>query len=114
MSTKKRTQTGIEYETGSGNIFADLELPNADEKHTRAMLAVQIFQILEKRNIKKQKDVAELLGIDKSEASKLMNAEFTRFSQERLIEFLNKLDYKVTLHISPMQKGDQSLEVVLM
>ena len=114
MVTKKVTKNGHEYETGSGNIFADLDVSDADEKHTRAMLAVRIFTILSKRKIKTQKEIAELLGIDKSEVSKLMNAEFNRFSQERLIGFLNKLNYKVTMQIAPMRKGDFPQEVIML
>lgn len=113
MVRKMKTKSGIEYEQGSTNVFADLGRPDADELFARGLLAVQIFTILAQRKIKKQKDVAELLGIDKSEASKLLNTEFNRFSQERLIHFLNKLNYKVVMQISPMQKGDKPQEVLM-
>lgn len=106
-------QEKIEYVTGSGNVFADLGLEDADELFTRGMLGIEIIRILRKRGLKKQKDVSVLLGIDKSEASKLINGEFARFSEGRLIGFLNKLNYKVTMRISPLQKGEQPQQVVM-
>lgn len=103
----------IEHEKSSGNVFADLGLKDADELFMRGLIGIQILQILKKKGIKKQKDAAELLKIDKAETSKLINGEFDRFSQERLIGFLNILNYKVTVQISPMQKGEQPQQVIM-
>lgn len=114
MATKKKTRSGIEYELGGNNIFADLGLEAPDELQARGMLGIQIFKILESRNVKKQKDVSELLGISKTETSQLMNGNFSRFSEGRLMSFLNRLNYKVTMQISPMQNGDIPQDVVLM
>ncbi len=102
----------IEHETSCGNVFADLGLKNADELFTRGLLGIQVLQVLKKRGIGKQKDVSILLHIDKAEASKLVNGDFNRFSQERLMGFLNILNYKVTMQISPMKKGEQPQQVV--
>jgi predicted XRE-type DNA-binding protein len=109
MSVKEE----IEHVTGSSNVFADLGLEDADDLFTRAQLGAQIFKILKQRGLKKQKDIATVLGIDKSEASKLMNAEFNRFSEGRLMSFLNKLDYKITMEISPLRKGEQPQQVIM-
>lgn len=106
-------QEKIEHVKGSGNVFADLGLKEADELFTRGMLGIEIIRILKQRGLKKQKDVASILDIDKSEASKLMNGEFDRFSEGRLMGFLNKLNYKVTMRISPLQKGEQPQQVVM-
>ena len=76
------------------------------------MLGIQIFRILEQRGLTKQKDVSDLLGISKSETSQLMNANFHRFSEGRLMSFLNKLDYTITLKISPSKKGEMQQRVV--
>ncbi len=96
-----------------GNVFADMGLEDADELFVRAQLGAQIFRIFTKRGLKKQKDIAELLAIDKSEASRLMNADFNRFSEGRLMGFLNKLNYKITMRISPLRKGEQAQSVVM-
>ena len=62
-----------EIEVGSGNIFADLDLDNADELYIRACLDVQIMQIIRERSYS-QKEAAELLGLKQSEVSALMRA----------------------------------------
>ena len=100
-----------EYEIGSGNIFADLGLEDADELLIRAKLGHTVRIFLEKRALK-QKEISELLKIDQSEVSKLMNGKYHLFSEGRLFGFLNKLGRKVTVQISPRQKDDKPQEVV--
>jgi predicted XRE-type DNA-binding protein len=87
-----------EVTESDGNIFADLSIDNADEFYTRACLGVQVMKLLKGRS---QKEAAKLLGVKQPEISALMRAKFSRFSQERLIGFLNKLDRKVTIQIRP-------------
>ena len=99
-----------EIEIGSDNIFADLELDNADELYIRASLGVQVMKILGERQYS-QKEAAELLGAKQSEVSALMRAKFSRFSQERLIGFLNKLDQKVTIQVSLHHEGEPYQQV---
>jgi len=106
------TRKKPEYEIGSGNVFADLGLKDADELLTRAKLGHTVRMILEKRGLK-QKEISELLKINQSEVSKLMNGKYHLFSEGRLFGFLNKLDQKVTVLISPRQKDDNPQEVVL-
>ena len=106
------TRKKPEYEMGSGNIFADLGLKDADELLTRAKLGHAVRMILENRGLK-QKEISELLKINQSEVSKLMNGKYHLFSEGRLFGFLNKLDRKVTVQISPRQKDDNPQEVVL-
>ena len=99
-----------EIEVGSGNIFADLGLDNADELYIRACLGVQIMKIIRERGYS-QKEAAELLGLKQPEVSALMRAKFSRFSQERLIGFLNKLNQKVIIQISDHHKGEPYQQV---
>lgn len=88
----------LQITESDGNIFADLGIDDADEFYTRACFGVQVMKLLKGRS---QKDAAKLLGVQQPEISALMRARFSRFSQERLIGFLNKLDKKVTIQISP-------------
>jgi len=106
------TRKKPEYEMGSGNVFADLGLKDADELLIRAKLGHTVRMILENRGLK-QKEISELLKINQSEVSKLMNGKYHLFSEGRLFGFLNKLDQKVTVQISPRQKDDNPQEVVL-
>jgi predicted XRE-type DNA-binding protein len=64
---------------GSGNVFADLELDDADELFTRGKIGVQVIRLLKKRNLK-QREIGELLGMSQPEVSHLMNSEFQQRS----------------------------------
>jgi len=105
---KKKTK--IEFEESSGNVFADLGLDHPEELLTRAQLGHSVRMILEKRKLK-QRDISKLLGIKQPEVSNLMNGRYTLFSQERLFGFLNKLDQKVTVKVSPRRRGEKPQEV---
>jgi predicted XRE-type DNA-binding protein len=94
-----------EYERSSGNVFADLGLKDAGELYTRAALGSQVVVML-KENGYTQAKACKVLGIKQPEVSALMCGKFHRFSQERLIGFLNKLDLKVTIEISRHRSGE--------
>ncbi len=100
-----------DYEVGSGNVFADLELDDADELFARAQLGHSVRMILKKRKLK-QREIAELLEIDQAEVSKLMNGKYHLFSEGRLFGFLGKLDRKITITISPRRGQGDAQQVV--
>ena len=103
----------IDYEVSSGNVFADLGLKDSESLLMRAELGHQIFKILKSRGLKKQKEVQDVLDIGQAEVSHLMNARYHRFSEARLMAFLNKLDRKVTVQVSRRRKNEPFQEVVL-
>lgn len=100
----------IDFENSSGNVFADLGLEDANELYTRAALGAQVVTIIKDEGYT-QAETSKLLGIKQSEVSALMCARFHRFSQERLIGFLNKLNLKVTIQISRHQRGEPFQQV---
>ncbi|MGH8553652.1 MAG: helix-turn-helix domain-containing protein, partial [Methylococcales bacterium] len=79
-------------------------------RYTRAALGVQVMKILKERDFS-QKEAAEYLGIKQPEVSAIMCAKFSRFSQERLIGFLNKLNQKVTIQVSSHHQGEPYQQV---
>jgi predicted XRE-type DNA-binding protein len=101
-----------EYEIGSGNVFADLGLDDADELLTRAQLGHAVRLILKGRNLK-QREIADLLGIDQAEVSRLMNGQYHLFAEGRLFAFLKALEQKVTIQVSRHHKGEPYQEVTL-
>jgi len=96
--------TDIVFEEGSGNVFADLELEDADELFMRSQIGFYVFKILEDRNLK-QREIAALLGIAQPDVSHLMNGHFNRFTTDKLLTFLKRLDRKVTIRIEPHYPG---------
>ncbi|MHC5541787.1 helix-turn-helix domain-containing protein [Singulisphaera rosea] len=108
MSKKEREP--IEYEEGSGNVFADLGLEDADELYARAQLGFHVNKLLVARKLK-QREIASLLGIKQPEVSHLMNGHFSRFTTDKLLEFLKRLDQTVSIHIRPHRPGEPYQEV---
>ena len=95
----------IEFEESSGNVFADLGLENAEELQARGILGFHVVQLLKGQELK-QREIADLLGIKQAEVSHLMNGHFSRFSTDKLLDFLKRLEHKVTIEISPHQQGE--------
>jgi len=82
----------------SGNVFADLDLPMPEEIQTKADLAYQINQIIEKRRLS-QKEAGKMLGINQPKMSALVCGRLSEFSYERLIQCLNLLDCDIKIEI---------------
>ena len=87
---------------GSGNVFTDIGLKDAEELFARAQIGVEVLKILQERKLK-QREIAALFGIKQSEVSHLMNGRFNRFSEGKLVSFLKKLDRQVMLVINQPQ-----------
>src|SRR5438876_8677872 len=104
------TRQAISCEESSGNVFTDLGLEDADELFLRAQIGFYVFQLLTNGNLK-QREVAALLGIAQPEVSHLMNGHYSRFTTDKLLDFLKRLDRKVTIHIAPHKEGEPYQEV---
>ena len=108
MSTKKRKP--IKFEEGSGNVFADLGLKDADQLLVRSQIGFHVFKILEGKNLK-QREIADILSIAQPDVSHLMNGHFSRFTTDKLLDFLKRLDRKVTIEVSRHHKGEPYQQV---
>ena len=86
----------MDTQVSSGNIFADLGMPNSDEMLMKAELVRQITEIVSQRKLN-QVQAAEVLGIDQPKVSALMRGKLTGFSTERLFRFLNALGCDVKI-----------------
>lgn len=102
----------IEFTKSSGNVFADMGLNDAEELLTRTKLGFTVRQIIESRNLNQQ-EIANILNIKKPEVSKLMQGKYHLFSEGRLLEFLNKLNKKITIKISNYHVGEALVDVTL-
>jgi predicted XRE-type DNA-binding protein len=107
---KTSTKADIECEQGLGNVFADLGLPDAEECLSRAKIGFHVYELLKERKLR-QREIADLLGVKQPEVSHLMNGHFNRFTTDKLLEFLRRLDRKVTIRITPHKPGEPYQEV---
>ncbi|HEY1937473.1 MAG TPA: helix-turn-helix transcriptional regulator [Candidatus Angelobacter sp.] len=96
----KKSKTSIT--PSSGNVFSDLQLPDAKEKHTKVRLAVTINQIIESGNLS-QAGASEILKVNQPKISALSNYRLDGFSVERLMNFLNALgrDVEIVIRKAP-------------
>ena len=97
----RRTTT---VEPSSGNVFADLEIPDAGEALAKAKLAGRICAIIAERRLTQAK-AASLLGVDQPKVSALMGGKLAGFSADRLFRFLNALGQDVEIVVRPRQRG---------
>jgi predicted XRE-type DNA-binding protein len=88
------------YEIGSGNVFKDLGLPNAEEHLVKAQLVFKIDTIMKKRRLK-QVEAAALFAVRQPDVSKMLRGDFRQFSVERLLRFLVALDQDVQIVVKP-------------
>lgn len=83
---------------GSGNVFRDLDLPDADLLQAKADLVHQISMLIEERGLT-QLQAAEVLGVTQPKISALLHGRLEGFSMDRLIRFLNALDQDVKISV---------------
>lgn len=101
-----------EYTEGSGNVFADLEVPRAEEALAKAELAQKIIEIVRSRRLT-QVQAAELLNIDQPKISALTRGRLSGFSIDRLLRFLMLLghDVEITIKSRPRSRSRARLLV---
>lgn len=88
------------FEAGSGNVFKDIGVPNAEEHLVKAQLVFKIDAILKARGLR-QVEAAGLFGVRQPDVSKMLRGEFRQFSVERLLRFLVALDQDVKIVVKP-------------
>ena len=90
--------TDVTVERGSGNVFADLGVPDADAHLVKAELVSRIDIIVRQRGIT-QTEAARLLGLSQPDVSRLLRGDFREYSLERLFRLLTTLGRDVDIVI---------------
>jgi predicted XRE-type DNA-binding protein len=103
----------IQVEEGSGNVFADIGLPNPEERLAKADLAIRISEAISARRLT-QTRAAYILEIDQPKISRLLRGQLSGFSTERLMHFLTLLgrDVDITVKPAPRSRRQGHLRVV--
>jgi predicted XRE-type DNA-binding protein len=99
--SKRKIPVASRVREGSGNVFADLGLPDSAEALAKADIAIQIASAIKGRQLT-QAAVAVLLGVDQSDVSDLVRGKLKGFSTDRLLRFLSALgqDVEIVIHES--------------
>jgi len=97
---KATPEEPVQFERGSGNVFADLDLPDPDLALAKAKLVQCIRDLIAERKLT-QAEAAELLGIDQPKVSTLVRGRVEGYSIDRLFRFLNALGQRVEIKVHP-------------
>lgn len=92
----------IPVTASSGNVFADLDLPEPEELLAKAELVRQIAAAIDERDLT-QTEAARIMGVDQPKVSALLNGHLSGFSMDRLVRFLVALDRDVQITVRPKQ-----------
>jgi len=101
----KRHGTKIPVTPSSGNVFADIGLPEAEEELTKAQLASHIRYVVKRRRLT-QLAAAKLMKIDQPKVSALLNGGLANFSSDRLMRLLTALGQDVEITIRDGRRRD--------
>jgi predicted XRE-type DNA-binding protein len=93
------TNDHLELVRGSGNVYRDFERQNAGLEQARAIIAAKIINILDERKLS-TRDAEKQTGISHAEFSRIRNAQLRRFTLDRMITILGKLDEDVEVSVT--------------
>jgi predicted XRE-type DNA-binding protein len=96
----KRINKGIGFETSSGNVFADLGLPDADRLKIKSGLVIEITKAVRKLGLT-QDEAGRRMGISQAKVSGMLRGDFTNLSERKLMDCLNRLGYDIEIKVRP-------------
>ena len=100
----------LKREPSTGNVFADLGMPEAGEHLIKAGLVVRINRIIRRQKLT-QAAAAQLMGIDQPKVSAMLAGQFRGYSVERLMRFLVALGHDVEIVVKARKRGAAELRV---
>jgi predicted XRE-type DNA-binding protein len=89
----------LELVRGSGNVYRDFGRPNAGLEQARAITAAKIIHVLDERKLS-TRDAEKLTGVSYSEFSRIRNTQLGRFTLDRMISILGKLDEDIEVSVT--------------
>ena len=96
----------LELIRGSGNIYRDFNVADADVRQLKAILAAEIIKTLDRGGLSVRK-AQSLTGIDAGDFSLVRNADFRRISVERLMAMINGLGSRVEVKVK-VRRGESA------
>jgi len=97
---KTRLIDGVEVHRGSGNVFADLGLPDADKLKIKTGLVIEIRKAMRSLGLT-QTEAAKRMGISQPKVSDMMRGDFTNLSERKLMDCLTRMGYDIEIKVRP-------------
>ena len=98
------TDDPIELVHGSGNVFADLGMPNPEQRQLRAILAASIIKTLDAEKLTVRAAEAKT-GIAAADFSRIRNVKLGRFTIDRLMTILDRLGCEVQVDVTVQKRA---------
>jgi predicted XRE-type DNA-binding protein len=95
-----RVIDGVEVRRSSGNVFADLGLPDADKLKSKTGLVIEIRKAIRRHGLTQQ-EAATRMGITQPKVSGMMRGDFSNLSERKLMDCLNQLGYDIESRCGP-------------
>jgi predicted XRE-type DNA-binding protein len=108
----KRVVEGVKVERSSGNVFADLGLPDADKLKVKSGLVIEITKAIHRLGLTQQQ-AAERMGISQPKVSGLLKGDFANLSERKLMDCLNRLGYDIQIRVKPAKAGVGALTLAV-
>ena len=97
---KTRLIDGVEVQQSSGNVFADLGLPDAEKLKIKTGLVIEIRKAMRSLDLT-QLEAAKRMGITQPKVSDMMRGDFTNLSERKLMDCLTRLGYDIEIKVRP-------------
>lgn len=97
---KNRRVDGIEVRRGSGNVYADLGLPDAEKLKIKTGLVIEIRKAMRSLGLTQQ-EAASRMGITQPKVSDMMRGDFSNLSERKLMDCLTRLGYDIEISVRP-------------
>ena len=91
---------GVEVQQSSGNVFADLGLPDAEKLKIKTGLVIEIRKAMRSLGLT-QLEAAKRMGITQPKVSDMMRGDFTNLSERKLMDCLTRLGYDIEIKVRP-------------
>ncbi|MCA1598291.1 MAG: helix-turn-helix domain-containing protein [Chloroflexi bacterium] len=100
----------IRFVRSSGNVFADMGLPDADEQLAKAQIAAQVARLIAERDMT-QGEIATMLGVTQPQVSALMRGRWEGVSLDKLFRLLKALDTDISITLTPKRANHARVSV---
>ncbi len=92
---------------GSGHVYRDFHVPDADVRQLKAILAAEIIKTLDKKELSVRK-AQRLTGVPAADFSRIRTADLERFSSDRMM-ILNKLGSRVEVSVRVKERKREAV-----
>jgi predicted XRE-type DNA-binding protein len=101
---KSRLKNGIEVKRGSGNVYADLGLADAEKLKIKTGLVIEIRKAMRSLGLTQQ-EAAKRMSISQPKVSDMMRGDFTNLSERKLMDCLTRLGYDIEISVRPAKSA---------